>query len=327
MKTRLILLLALLAATSCGRMVRPEPLQKGDKVAIVAASYWMPDSTLAKACECLREFGLEPVVADNVCLQHPVCDTINSSYYAGTPAQRADALLWALQDDSIKAIIFSRGGYGAVQTLGALDKREFRRHPKWIVGYSDVTALHMASVKAGVMSIHGNMASSLAAGGLNEKGNSEMLKVLMGKNPSYNLQASPYNNEGEATGMLVGGNMITMMTLFGSEYDCIGNKDCILFIEEVEESMHAIDRLFHMLYLQGKMKHIKGIVFGDFTDCGNEFAYSSVEEMLSKYTSRLDIPVAFSFPAGHGELNLPLIEGAQVTLEVTPHDAHLIFVR
>ncbi|MDO5321685.1 MAG: LD-carboxypeptidase [Bacteroidia bacterium] len=323
MRNKLILILAVAAATSCGRAVRPQPLQKGDRVAIVATSYWMPDSTVSKACDCLREFGLEAVVMENVHLQTPVSDTVNRSYYAGTPAQRADGLLRALKDDSVKAVICARGGYGAIQMLQELDLRELRRHPKWIVGYSDVTALHLACVKAGVMSIHGNMASSLAAGGLEEEGNREMLEVLMGKRPCYEIQASPYNVEGEASGVLVGGNMITMMTLLGSDYDCIADRDCILFIEEVEESMHAIDRLFNMLSLQGKMKHIKGIVFGEFTDCGTEFAYGSVEEMLSAYTSGLGIPVAFGFQAGHGDLNLPLVEGAPATLTVSGRNAIL----
>lgn len=323
MRNKLILILAVAAATSCGRAVRPQPLQKGDRVAIVATSYWMPDSTVSKACDCLREFGLEAVVMENVHLQTPVSDTVNRSYYAGTPAQRADGLLRALKDDSVKAVICARGGYGAIQMLQEFDLRELRKHPKWIVGYSDVTALHLACVKAGVMSIHGNMASSLAAGGLEEEGNREMLEVLMGKRPRYEIQASPYNVEGEASGVLVGGNMITMMTLLGSDYDCIADRDCILFIEEVEESMHAIDRLFNMLSLQGKMKHIKGIVFGEFTDCGTEFAYGSVEEMLSAYTSGLGIPVAFGFQAGHGDLNLPLVEGAPATLTVSGRNAVL----
>lgn len=316
-------LLIAVAAASCGRAIRPEALRKGDKVALVAPSYWMPDSTISKACECIREFGLEPVVAGNVGAQMPVSDTVNRSYYAGTPAQRAEDLLWALKDDSIKAIICTRGGYGAIQMLPKLDIRELRRHPKWIVGYSDVTALHLACVKAGVMSIHGNMAGSLAGGGADEQGNKEMMKVLMGKRPRYDLQPSQYNINGEADGVLIGGNMITMMTLLGSDYDCIEDRGCILFLEEVGESMHAIDRLFNMLSLQGKMKNVKGIVFGDFTDCGDEFAYESVEAMLSAGASGLGIPVAFGLPAGHGELNLPLIEGAPTTLSVTSRGASL----
>ncbi len=315
-------ILIAVSAASCGRSIRPETLQKGDKVALVATSYWMPDSTISKACECIREFGLEPVIAGNIGAQVPVSDTVNRSYFAGTPAQRAEDLLWALKDDSIKAIICTRGGYGAIQMLPKVDIRELRRHPKWIVGYSDVTAMHMACVKAGVMSIHGNMASSLAAGGAEEQGNEEMIKVLMGKQPRYDLEPSPYNIDGEASGILIGGNMITMMTMLGSDYDCI-DRDCILFMEEVGESMHAIDRLFSMLSLLGKMDHIKGLVFGDFTDCGNEFAYESVEAMLSASAAGLGIPVAFGLPAGHGELNLPLIEGAQTTLTVTSRGASL----
>jgi len=328
-------ILAALALCSCSaqRIIAPEYLRPGDKVAIVAPAYDMPDSVVALACTRLREAGLEPVVGAHVSSQFPSSEGV--SHYAGTPSERACDLMDAYMNPEIKAIICARGGYGSIQTLQKMDLKVMRTNPKWLVGYSDITALHLASVKAGVMSIHGNMCNKLAAEaagndstGLIAEGNWAVLDLLMGrcgKVKAYSIDPNVYNVEGKAEGMLVGGNMITMMTLMGSEYDCFAKGDVILFIEEVEESMHAIDRLFNMLMLQNRLKNVKGIIFGDFSDCGDEFSWASVEEMLSQYTAGLGIPVCFGFPAGHGDRNLPLIEGARVTLEVSAEGAMLVF--
>lgn len=326
MKNNFILtLLGLCLLSGCSakaQMIRPPFLKPGDKVAIVAPSYRLKDSLLVKACDSISFYGFEPIVGAHVSDCYPAgADTL--SFYAGPTADRVADLKWALEDPSIKAIICARGGYGAIQDLQEMDLADFSRHPKWIVGYSDITALHMASVKAGVMSIHGNMCSNLGSNGLDEIGNDAMLRLLSGKMPEYDIPANEFNSPGKAKGTLIGGNMITLISLLGSEFDCLDGRDCILFIEEVGESMHAIDRLFNMLKLQGKMDSIKGIVFCDFTDCGTEFAWTSVEEMLHNYTAGLGIPVAFGFTAGHGTLNLPLVEGATVTLTVTPDGAHL----
>lgn len=300
------------------RMVMPEFVKSGDKVAVVAPAYAMADSVLAAACDRIREAGLEPVVGKHVGCRFPSGEA--SSCYAGTPAERAADLKEALSDPEIKAIICTRGGYGSIQTLQEMDLRDFRSSPKWLVGYSDITALHLASVKAGVMSIHGNMCSSTEP-----EGNRAMLDLLMGKIPEYDIPSNIYNVKGKAEGKLVGGNMITFLTLTNTDYDCFAKGGCILFIEEVEESQHAIDRLFNMLILQNRLKNVKGIVFGEFTDCGTELGYGSVEEMLSHYTSKLGIPVCYGFPAGHGDLNLPLIEGATVSIDVRDDGATIKF--
>jgi len=323
---------ATLALCSCAmqRIVTPAYLKPGDKIAIVAPAYDMPDSVVALACDRIREAGLEPVVGGNVSSQYPAGE--EKSHYAGMAYERAFDLSGAYRDPEIKAIICARGGYGSIQTLREMDLKTIRSNPKWLVGYSDITALHLASVKSGVMSIHGNMCNKLAseaAGddslGLAAEGNRAMLDLLMGKVPEYHIDPHEFNVEGHAKGMLIGGNMITLLTLMGSEYDCFAKGNIILFIEEVEESMHAIDRLFNMLLLQDRLKNVKGIVFGDFTDCGNEFAWDSVEEMLFNYTTKLGIPVCYGFPAGHGDLNLPLIEGAPVSLTVSAEGATLNF--
>ena len=318
------LLAAVLCLCSCTqKMVQPSFLQKGDKVAVVAPSCKLADSLLQRACLELRAAGLVPVVGSACASEYPACEPELSRgqdplcFYAGEPPQRAEDLIRALEDPEIKAVICARGGYGAIQILPLLPKGIWRRNPKWIVGYSDITALHMACQKEGVMSLHANMCGELGALGLREEGNAAMLDFLFGRSSGqYGTAPCRYNIPGRAQGVLLGGNMITLVSLLGSPYDPLGDRDCILFLEEVSESMHSIDRLFNMLLLQGKLSRVKGIVFGDFTDCGDEFAMDSAAQMLHRYTSTLDIPVCFGFPAGHGALNLPLAEGERVVLEV-----------
>lgn len=325
--------LAALVLCGCAsqRMIKPEYLKTGDKVAVVAPAYDMPDSIVSQACIRIREAGLEPVIGTHVFSRFPSGEA--PSHYAGTTEERAADLMDAYMNPDIKAIICTRGGYGSVQTVQEIDLKTIRSNPKWLVGYSDITVPLVASTKAGVMGIHGNMCNKLALEisgadslGLAAEGNKAMFDILMGNIPEYNIAPSPYNVEGRAEGMLVGGNMISFFTLMGSEYDCFAKGDCILFIEEVGESMHAIDRLFNMLVMQDRLKNVKGIIFGDFTDCPKDLAWESVEEMLDRYTRNLGIPVCYGFPAGHGDLNLPLIEGADVSLDVRSDGAGLKFL-
>lgn len=328
------LLLTTVGLCSCAaqRTIAPSYLKKGDKVAIVSPAYNLPDSIVDLACARIREAGLEPVVGVHVSSQYP--SEAGRAHYAGPAYERAEELTDAYSNPEIKAIICARGGYGTIQTLQKMDLKTIKSNPKWLVGYSDITALHLASVKAGVMSIHGNMCNNLAsetAGedtlGTTAEGNRAMLDLLMGKLPEYCIESDEFNVGGKAKGRLIGGNMITFMTMMGSSYDCFTKGDCILFIEEVEESMHAIDRLFNMLLMQNRLKNIVGIIFGDFTDCGDEFAWKSVEEMLNQYTKNLGIPVCFGFPAGHGNLNLPLIEGAEISLTVSEDNTTIQFLK
>ena len=319
---RTFLLLCILSGCSRGAVIQPPFLERGDRVAIVAPSYRLDDSLLTRACEELRSAGLVPVLGEHVSDAWPQGPD-STFFYAGTPSQRASDLGMALRDTSIKAIICARGGYGAIRTLQLMNLSDFRSHPKWIVGYSDVTALHLASLKAGVMSLHGNMGGEIGRVGLGEKGNAAMLEVLMGKMPRYCFPSSEFNVQGRAEGILLGGNMITLVSLLGTAYDSLGDRDCILFLEEVEESMHAIDRLLCMLQMQGKLSNVKGLVFGEFSDCSAELPFGSVEQMLSDYTMNLGIPVCYGFPGGHGELNMPLVEGAATVLDVTMDEVSL----
>jgi muramoyltetrapeptide carboxypeptidase len=302
--------------------VKPDYLKAGDKVALISPSYFTPMENVTKTADVLRKWGLEPVVGPNV-------GKVVDGKYAGTVAERVSDIRWALSDPSIKAIICNRGGYGSIQLIGQLTLDELKAARKWIIGFSDISTLHGLWSRAGVMSIHGTMSSFLAKGG-NDESSTLMRDLLLGQVPRYVVPAHPENIPGKASGVLVGGNICTFAPNLGTQADATMGKDLILFVEEVEESMHNIDRQMRILQMNGVLNRCKGIVLGEFTDCGTEFKDAngetiSVEAMLHSLLKPYNIPVLCGFPAGHGDVNLPLVMGAPVTIDVRQDGATLQF--
>jgi muramoyltetrapeptide carboxypeptidase len=296
---------------------KPEYLKAGDKVALISPSYFTPMENVEKTADVLRGWGLVPVIGPNV-------GKVVDGKYAGTVAERVSDIRWALNDPSIKAIICNRGGYGTIQLIDQLTLAELKGAPKWLVGFSDISTLHGLMTRAGVMSIHGTMSSFLAKGGTDAT-STLMRDLLLGKVPRYEVPAHKQNITGTAIGTLVGGNICTFAPNLGSQADATLGKDLILFVEEVEESMHNIDRQMRILQMNGVLDRCKGIVLGEFTDCGKEFTYESVEAMLHEQLKAYNIPVLCGFPAGHGDVNLPLVMGSTVTIDVRADGATLQF--
>ncbi|MBR5653751.1 MAG: LD-carboxypeptidase [Prevotella sp.] len=297
--------------------VKPDYLKTGDKVALISPSYFTPMENVEKTAALLRSWGLEPVIGPNVGKKV-------DGQYAGTVDERVSDVRWALEDPTIKAIICNRGGYGTIQLIGQLSLAEMKASPKWLVGFSDITTLHGLLTRAGVMSVHGTMSSFLAKGGTDET-STLMRDLLLGQVPCYEVPTHKYNIQGHASGVLVGGNICTFVPNLGSQADATKGKDLILFVEEVEESMHNIDRQMRILQMNGVLDRCKGIVLGEFTDCGSEFTFESVEAMLHEVLKEYHIPVLCGFPAGHGDVNLPLVMGAPVTMDVRTDGATLQF--
>ena len=296
---------------------KPDYLKAGDKVALISPSYFTPMENVEKTADVLRSWGLEPVIGPNV-------GKVVDGRYAGTVAERVSDIRWALRDPDIKAIICNRGGYGTIQLIDELTLDELKASPKWLVGFSDISTLHGLLTRAGVMSIHGTMSSFLAKGGTDAT-STLMRDLLLGKVTRYELPTHPQNVTGKASGVLVGGNICTFAPNLGSQADATMGKDLILFVEAVEESMHNIDRQMRILQMNGVLDRCKGIVLGEFTDCGKEFTYESVEAMLHEMLKEYNIPVLCGFPGGHGDVNLPLVMGANVTIDVRPDGATLQF--
>lgn len=327
MKTRkrflIIVMLAfsLLGIQAQHTPVMPRPLKKGDRIAVISPSSSPTEKTVKEGCEILRQWGYVPVVGPHAMNEY--------HGFAGTADERAADLRWALTDSTISAIMCTRGGDGAVQLLTRISPSDFRRQPKWLIGFSDITALHSAMVQAGVMSIHGSMLHAISSQNGTDSVSVMLHNILEGTLPTYYLEHNALDQPGCAEGLLVGGNFSVLCGLAGSPYDCLLRREpLILFIEDTDEEMTKVDRMLHHLEVRGVLQRLKGIIVGHFTDYKrpkNDF--EDMYEMLHSYLSELDIPVCYGFPVGHKRPNLPLIEGCRVRLTVSDTGTSLTFLQ
>jgi len=297
------------------KMIQPSYLKEGDKVALVSPAYWVPQEALQQAADTIRSWGLQPIIG-------PHTNNLNVNAYAGTADERAADLIWALDDDTIKAVVCSRGGYGSIHLLNRIPAEKFQQHPKWIIGHGDIAILLYAIAGANVMSIHGPMAFQIASS--QEPATSITRNILFGTLPQYRIPANPYNRIGHAEGILIGGNLSSISAIAGSRFHLLSKQNVILFIEEVEESLHSIDRLFYSLSLKLNFENVKGIIFGTFNSVRYDLQYGSVEQMLIAHLHNYDIPVCCGFPVGSNSC-FPLIEGALCSLDVRGDSATLTY--
>ena len=323
--TAAITLMATITALAGNKALKmPASLQPGDKIAIISPASKPGDTNPELAAATLRAWGFVPVIGPHA--------LANYHSYAGTIDERCTDLRWALNDPSIKAIVCTRGGYGSSMLLDPMTHKDFKRNPKWIVGYSDITALHSAMVCSGVMSLHANMGGALGSRGATDSINLMLRDVLMGKLPSYSVPANPLNKMGTARGIVIGGNMAVFTNIGGSrewdflDRDNIKGKDIILFFEDVSESIPRVNSMLQQLRLKGVLDHVKGIIVGRFTEYEPRDGYTDMNEMLSETLNKYNIPVCYDFPASHDEnWNYPIIEGCPAVLNVTPEGVTLQF--
>ena len=297
-------------------ILRVPYLKAGERVALVSPAYWVPGEAIIQAADVLRSWGLQPVIG-------PHTTSLNVDAYSGTADERAADLLWALEDDTIKAIFCSRGGYGSMHLLNRIPLEIFQKHPKWLIGHGDITMLLYVVATTGTLCIHGPMGIQIA--NQQEPAITITHNLLMGIIPQYIVPCNPYNRCGHAEGILVGGNLSSYAVISGSRFQLPENQDFILFIEEVEESLHTIDRLFYMLRLQNSFERVKGVIFGGFNSIRYDLQFGSVEQMLLTHLHDLDIPVCCGFPVGSNSC-IPLIEGAPCSLTVTSENSVLTFI-
>jgi len=245
--------------------------------------------------------------------------------FAGTSEQRAGDLQQALDDTNVKAIMCSRGGYGAAQIIDRIDFTGFIKSPKWLIGFSDITILHNAISNMGIASIHGIMAKQLTELPVESEQVKNLRNILTGNLPTYTIPGEEYNRIGQAQGKLTGGNLSVLMGLRGSQYD-LTYKNAILFIEDIGEKPYQIDRMIQNLRFSGVLKQLSGLVLGQFSDCDEDpLMMQSISGLIFDAVKDYDYPVGFNFPAGHVDNNFPIIIGANVTLRVTKNSTELIF--
>ncbi|RNA61024.1 LD-carboxypeptidase [Chryseobacterium nematophagum] len=295
----------------------PNPLKKGDKIAIISPAGAVDTTQLEKGINMIKSKGFEPIIGE-----HLYTKFSNGYNYAGTEQERIKDINWALNDKEISAIWASRGGYGCQHLIQHLKLKEFVKHPKWFIGYSDNTVIQSYLLKKGFVSIHGQTIKT-SSFGVTEKSYDLIFDILKGKAPVYHLKSNVFNKKGNTEGQLIGGNLALIYALLGTKYS-FTFKDKILFIEDIGENFYALDRMMMSLDLSGVFNKIKGLIVGGMTNMGDQkenknyeesfdpFVYKLISERISKYK----FPVVFGFPNGHIKDNRPLIIGGNVKMEV-----------
>ncbi len=327
MKQIVTLIAAVLTAAAAWAWDMPKApafLHPGDRIALISLGSTPQNNNPALAAATLRKWGFDVVVGRHALDRHRC--------YAGTARERADDLLRALRDPRVKAIVSTRGGYGTSQVLEYVPLDTLRKYPKWIVGYSDITAMHSAQVCAGNMSLHANMGGALGEFGPDNAINLMLRDILMGQLPAYEVPGNRHNLPGTAHGVLVGGNMAVFSNIAGSQdydfldRDQIRGRDIILFFEDVSENMARVNSMLSQLKLKGVISQVKAVIVGRFTDYKPAYGYADMNEMLSEYLQGYDIPICYDFPVSHDETwNYPMIEGCPVTLNVTTSKVTLTY--
>lgn len=288
--------------------------EKGDKIAVISPSSTPSRKQTDSVIKGLKDWGYLPVEGKYTCVEER------------TLQDCIDDLTWALENPEIKAIFCVRGGYAANEVMDTLPVDLVKNAHKPIIGFSDITIYHSAMITAGLPNIHASMSGAFSD--LPENCTEAEQNIIQGKIPNYKCEANEYCKEGTAEGILIGGNLSTFLACLGTEYDPTQiDEPYILFLEDVEEDLQHIHRCLTVLKHMGVLDKAQGIVFGEWTDNpedandyngnsrGGEF--TSVADMINRqFAAELDIPIAYGFPAGHGDVNYPLLMGEKVTLSV-----------
>ena len=301
---------------------RPAYLQPGDTVGLMVVSSPVTDrpGETDTLINIVKSWGVNVKCGKNL-FKH------EAKPFNVTDKERAEEFMDMLRDPNIKAIVFYRGGYGAIRTLEYLDFEEIKKYPKWIVGFSDVTTYHLALQGIGMETIHGPMLSSYW---LKKRPDSAAISVgdaLMGRTTGYRIKPHPFNRTGETSGKIVGGNMTLISIAEGTPYQMPVDDNTIILIEEIGESMNAIDGMMQQMKKSGKLAKAKAVLVGNFTNIDDKEDPWNItpQELVKRYTDELDVPVVFGFPAGHGRPNLAIFMGREVKLSVKEDGVDITF--
>jgi muramoyltetrapeptide carboxypeptidase len=289
----------------------PAYLKKGDLIGLTCPAGYMAAEKAATCIQTLQEWGYQVMVGNTL-------GSASTTYFSGTDEERAAELQAMLDDEKIKAILFGRGGYGMSRIIDRLDFKKFKKNPKWIIGFSDITLLHthlMSRFK--IASLHAPMAAAFNDGGAQNEFVGSLKKALKGTRSKYTVAPDPHNKPGTATGKLTGGNLALLVHGIGTVSE-VNTKNCILFLEDIGEYLYSIDRMLMQLKRAGKLDKVTGIIFGGFSDMKDTdrpFG-KTIDEILRDITAEIDVPVCFNFPVSHEKENYALKIGVEYNLIV-----------
>jgi muramoyltetrapeptide carboxypeptidase len=290
----------------------PVYLQKGDTIGLVCPAGFMTLDKVQTCINTLNEWGYTVKIGKTV-------GSNSTNYFSGSDDERLNDFQQLLDDDEVKAILCARGGYGMGRIIDRIDLKKFKKRPKWIIGYSDITILHSHLYSNYyISSIHAPMAAAFNDEGFKNEYVQSLRNVLEGKRSKYQCAVHDYNRKGEAVGELVGGNLALLAHAVGTESD-LKTRGRILFIEDVGEYLYNIDRMFWQLKRSGKLSKLAGLIIGGFTDTKDterpfgQPVYDIIRDIISDY----DYPVCFGFPVSHEKENYALKIGVGYKLKIT----------
>jgi muramoyltetrapeptide carboxypeptidase len=297
----------------------PPYLKKGDTIGITCPAGYMAKEKAETCINTLQSWGYEIMVGKTL-------GSNSNNYFSGTDEERLDELQAMLNNDSIKAILCGRGGYGVGRIIDEIDFTKFKRKPKWIIGFSDITVLHChLNSKLKIASLHAPMAAAFNNDEFKNEYVQSLQKALTGKKANYKSDPHPLNKPGIVTGELVGGNLALLTNLIGTASD-INTKNKILFIEDIGEYIYSIDRMFYQLKRSGKLKSLAGLIIGGFADMKDterpfgKTVYEAINDVAKKYK----FPVCFNFPVSHAKENYALKVGITYQLTISKKMVKLI---
>lgn len=286
----------------------PTRLKPGDKVIIISSARKVLPEEVNAAVEVLKSWGLLVEFGDNLYAEF--------NQFAGSDLQRTNDLQKAINDESIKAILFARGGYGTVRIVDAINYSALTKNPKWVIGFSDITVLHAHLERNfGIATLHSPMAFNF------QKTPVEVLEkiksLLFEGSQQYKVAAHPMNRKGESEGLLIGGNLSIIYSLLGSVSDS-DTDGKILFLEDLDEYLYHIDRMLQSLKRAGKLAKLAGLIIGGMNDMKDNLVPfgKSPEEIILDAVKEFDYPVCFGFPSGHLPINFPLLLGDKIHFSV-----------
>ncbi len=295
----------------------PPYLKPGDTIGIVCPAGYMPFEKAQTCIETLTAWGFKVIPGRTLGTQF--------NYFSGTDEERCNDLQQMMDDKNIDAILCGRGGYGTGRIIDNLDFSKFIKRPKWIIGFSDITVLHchlFSNFK--IASLHAPMAAAFNDGEFKNQYIESLHNALLGKKSDYTSTGNPLDQEGKASGILVGGNLSLLVNIIGTSSD-IKTKNKILFIEEVGEYIYSVDRMMHQLKRSGKLDDLKGLIIGRFSEMKDttvpfgQTTEAAIKEMVKDY----DFPVCFGFPVSHEKENYALKIGVKYKLKVQQGNVEL----
>lgn len=291
-------------------IITPPYLRKGATVGIVCPAGYMPAAKTLTCQQTLQSWGFQVKLGKTVGHQH--------FYFSGTDEERLQDLQAMMDDPTVDAILCGRGGYGTSRIIDQLNWKKFRKHPKWIIGFSDITVLHsFLFTQLRTASLHAPMANAFNDGGAHDEYVQSLRKALTGKKASYTCAVHACNKPGKATGQLVGGNLSLIAHQIGTPSD-VDTKGKILFLEDVGEYLYNVDRMLLQLDRAGKLKGLAGLIIGGFTDNKDTTTPfgNTIDEIIAHRIAAYNFPVCFGFPVSHEKENVALKVGATFSLQV-----------